>query len=232
MNRQILLVEDEQEIADIVKLHLEDLALDVTHAADGIRGLTLALKKDWDLIMLDLTLPQVDGLTICQQVRQFNPATPIILVTARTSEAERVSGLDSGADDYITKPFSITELIARVKAIFRRIDALRETPTPELITVNEIVLNPTARTVSVSGEQISLTSREFDLLRFFAMAPERVFKRKELLEEVWGYQYTGYLHTVNSHINRLRAKIERDPSNPRYIQTVWGVGYKLSVPLP
>ena len=228
MSKRILLVEDEQEIADIVKLHLEDLNLEVTHAADGIRGLTLALKDHWDLIMLDLTLPQVDGLTICQQVREFNPATPIILVTARTSEAERVSGLDSGADDYITKPFSITELIARVKAIFRRVDALRETPNTGLITVNDIVMNPEARTVSVNGEQISLTSREFDLLRFFALAPERVFKRKELLEEVWGYHNTGYLHTVNTHINRLRAKIEKDPSNPKYIQTVWGVGYKLS----
>ena len=228
MSKRILLVEDEQEIADIVKLHLEDLNLEVTHAADGIRGLTLALKDHWDLIMLDLTLPQVDGLTICQQVREFNPATPIILVTARTSETERVSGLDSGADDYITKPFSITELIARVKAIFRRVDALRETPNTGLITVNDIVMNPEARTVSVNGEQISLTSREFDLLRFFALAPERVFKRKELLEEVWGYHNTGYLHTVNTHINRLRAKIEKDPSNPKYIQTVWGVGYKLS----
>jgi len=231
MSKRILLVEDEQEIADIVKLHLEDLNLDVTHAADGIRGLALALKDHWDLIMLDLTLPQVDGLTICQQVREFNPATPIILVTARTSEAERVSGLDSGADDYITKPFSITELIARVKAIFRRVDALRDTPKTGLITVNDIVVNPAARTVSVNGEQISLTSREFDLLRFFALAPERVFKRKELLEEVWGYHNTGYLHTVNSHINRLRAKIEKDPSNPKYIQTVWGVGYKLSNPI-
>ncbi len=231
MSRKILLVEDEQEIADIAKLHLEDLNLEVTHAADGIRGLTLALKGHWDLIMLDLTLPQVDGLTICQQVREFKPATPIILVTARTSEAQRVSGLDSGADDYITKPFSITELIARVNAIFRRVDALRETPKTGLITVGEIVLNPAARTVSVSGTQISLTSREFELLRFFAMAPEIVFKRKELLEQVWGYQHKGYLHTVNSHINRLRAKIEKDPSNPRYIQTVWGVGYKLSKPI-
>lgn len=228
MTKRILLVEDEQEIADIVKLHLQDLGLEVTHAADGIRGLTLALKSQWDLILLDLSLPQVDGLTICQQVRQFNPATPIILVTARTSEAERVTGLDSGADDYITKPFSITELMARVKAIFRRVDALRDTPQSGIISVNDIILNPTARTVTISGQQVALTSREFDLLSYFAVSPERVFNRKELLEEVWGYQHDGYLHTVNSHINRLRAKIEKDPASPQYIQTVWGVGYKLS----
>ncbi len=228
MNRQVLLVEDEQEIADIVKLHLEDLQLDVTHAAEGVRGLTLALKNQWDLIMLDLTLPQVDGLTICQQVRQFNPATPIILVTARTSEAERVTGLDSGADDYITKPFSVTELIARVNAIFRRVDALRIAPASELITIDDIVLNPAARTVSINGDNIALTGREFDLLSYFATSPNRVFNRKELLEQVWGYHHAGYLHTVNSHINRLRAKIEKDPTNPQYIQTVWGVGYKLS----
>ncbi len=221
------MVEDEQEIADIVKLHLEDLDHAVTHAADGIRGLTLALKNEWDLVMLDLSLPQVDGLTICEQVRQFNPATPIMLVTARTSETERVTGFDCGADDYITKPFSITELIARVKAIFRRIDALREAPESEVITINDIVLSPTSRTVSIAGDEISLTSREFDLLNYFAMSPDRVFNRKELLEKVWGYHHAGYLHTVNSHINRLRAKIEKDPSNPRYIQTVWGVGYKL-----
>lgn len=227
MSKKILLVEDEQEIADIVKLHLEDLALEVTHAADGIRGLTLALKNEWDLVMLDLSLPQVDGLTICEQVRKFNPTTPIILVTARTSEAERVTGFDSGADDYITKPFSITELIARVKAIFRRIDALRDAPEIEVITINDIVISSTSRSVSIAGNPISLTSREFDLLNCFAMSPDRVFNRKELLENVWGYHHAGYLHTVNSHINRLRAKIEKDPSNPRYIQTVWGVGYKL-----
>lgn len=228
MKKRVLLVEDEQEIADIVKLHLQDLGLEVTHAAEGVRGLTLVLKNQWDLILLDLGLPQIDGLTICQQVRQFNPTTPIILVTARSSEAERVTGLDSGADDYITKPFSITELIARVKAIFRRVDAVRDAPQSDVITVNDIILNPTARTVSISGKPITLTSREFDLLSFFAVSPERVFNRKELLEQVWGYQHDGYLHTVNSHINRLRAKIEKVPGSPQYIQTVWGVGYKLS----
>ena len=228
MSKRILLVEDEQEIADIVMLHLQDLNIEVTHAAEGVRGLTLALKNEWDLIMLDLTLPQVDGLTICQHVRQFNPATPIILVTARTSEEERVLGLDSGADDYITKPFSVSELIARVKAILRRVNALRSVNDADVISVNGIVISLTARTVSIEGEVVALTGREFDLLSHFALSPGRVFKRKELLEQVWGYQHDGYLHTVNSHINRLRSKIEKNPSKPRFIQTVWGVGYKLS----
>lgn len=232
MTKHILLVEDEQEIADIVKIHLEDIDLEVTHAAEGVGGLTLALKDQWDLIMLDVSLPHVDGLTICRQVRQFCATTPIILVTARTSEAERVFGLDSGADDYITKPFSITELIARVNAIFRRVDALRAAPDADVITINDIVLNITARIVTIAGQQVTLTGREFDLLRFFASSPERVFNRKELLEQVWGYEHDGYLHTVNSHINRLRAKIEKNPSNPCYIQTVWGVGYKFSKAYP
>lgn len=228
MQKNILLVEDEQDIADILQVHLRDLGANVTHAADGIRGLTLALRNEWDLILLDLTLPRIDGMDICEQVRQTNPATPIILVTARSSEVERVKGLECGADDYITKPFSISELIARIKAIFRRVDVMQQTRNNGLITCNGIVLNPSSHTVSVSGKPVTLTAREFDLLAHFAKAPGQVFKRTELLEKVWGYGHDGYLHTVNSHINRLRAKIEPDPGNPVYIQTVWGVGYKLT----
>ena len=228
MQKNILLVEDEQDIADILQVHLRDLGANVTHASDGIRGLTLALSQSWDLILLDLNLPRLDGLDICEQVRQTNPATPIILVTARTSEVERVKGLDSGADDYISKPFSISELIARIKAIFRRVDVQLQTCNDGVITCNAIVLNPSSHTVFVSGKPVTLTAREFDLLAHFAKAPGQVFKRTGLLEKVWGYGHDGYLHTVNSHINRLRAKIEPDPGSPVYIQTVWGVGYKLA----
>lgn len=233
MLKKILLIEDEQDIADLLCLHLQDFGAEVTHATDGVRGLTLALQQRWDMILLDLCLPRCDGLDICEQVRQSNPETPVILVTARSSESERVRGLDMGADDYITKPFSISELIARVKALFRRSEAYKQnqdigaTSGAEVIAVNKLIVNSAARTVSVDGQPIALTAREFDLLLYFAQSPGTVFKRTELLEKVWGYSFKGYLHTVNSHINRLRSKIEPDPSNPQYIETVWGVGYKL-----
>lgn len=228
MNRQILLIEDEQDIADILTLHLEDLGTEVTHASDGIHGLTRALQTHWDLIILDLTLPRVDGMDICRQVRSTNPTTPIMLVTARSSEMERVAGLECGADDYITKPFSVSEVMARVKAIFRRMDVITEKPVNTTVTVSDIAINPATHDTTVAGKSITLTAREFELLLHFAKSPGQVFKRTELLEKVWGYGHEGYLHTVNSHINRLRAKIEPDPANPTYIQTVWGVGYKLS----
>jgi len=227
MVKSILLIEDEQDIADVVTLHLSDLNYAVTHTDDGIKGLTLALKDEWDLILLDLTLPRVDGLDICRQVREINPLTPIILVTARSSEDERILGLDVGADDYITKPFSMVELIARIKAVFRRIEAMQGLMSGDVISVNGIVLDPVRHIASVEGKPVKLTSREFDLLLHFAKSPGQVFNRSELLENVWGYGHDGYLHTVNSHINRLRSKIEDNPAKPVYIQTVWGVGYKL-----
>jgi len=229
MQKNILLIEDEQDIADLLSLHLHDLGAIVTHASDGVRGLALALQQPWDMILLDLSLPRCDGLDICEQVRESNPATPIILVTARSSEADRIKGLETGGDDYITKPFSIAELIARVKALFRRAELRSHSAesTQNIIAVNDLLLNTTARTVTVQGNPVSLTAKEFDLLLHFAQAPGHVFKRAELLDKVWGYSFNGYMHTVNSHINRLRAKIEPDPANPRYITTVWGVGYKM-----
>ncbi len=227
-NKSILLVEDEQEIADIVTLHLSDLGFDVTHTTDGVQGLTLALQKSWDLILLDLTLPRLDGLDICKQVRESHPTTPIILVSARSGEEERVLGLDVGADDYITKPFSIDELIARVKAVLRRVDAMQGVVPTDVVSVNGIVLDPVRHTASVAGQSVNLTAREFELLLHFARYPGQVFKRSEILEKVWGTCHDGYLHTVNSHINRLRSKIEKDPAKPVYIQTVWGIGYKFA----
>jgi DNA-binding response OmpR family regulator len=228
INKSVLLIEDEQEIADIVMLHLSDLGFTVTHATDGINGLALALKEQWDLILLDLTLPRIDGIDICRQVREFNPILPIILVSARTAEDERIYGLEVGADDYITKPFGIDELIARVKAVLRRVEAMQGVASTEVVCVNGVVLDPIRRSVRVSGKSVKLTVREFELLLYFAKAPGQVFNRSELLEKVWGYGHQGYLHTVNTHINRLRNKIEPDPTQPIYIQTVWGVGYKLA----
>lgn len=229
LTKSILLIEDEQEIADIMMLHLSDLDYSVTHTGDGIDGLALALKQQWDLILLDLTLPGIDGIDICRQVRKSNPALPIILVSARSAEDERIHGLEEGADDYITKPFGVDELIARVKAVLRRVDALQSVVPTDVVCVNGVVLDPVRRTVSITGKSVRLTVREFELLLYFAKAPGQVFNRGELLEKVWGYGHQGYLHTVNTHINRLRNKIEPDPAHPVYIQTVWGVGYKLAV---
>lgn len=229
LSKSILLIEDEQEIADIMMLHLSDLDYSVTHTSDGINGLALALEQHWDLVLLDLTLPRIDGIDICRQVRKSKPALPIILVSARNAEDERIYGLDVGADDYITKPFGIDELIARVKAVLRRVEAMQGVSSTDVVCVNGVALDPTKRTVSISGKSVKLTVREFELLLYFAKAPGRVFNRSELLEKVWGYGHCGYLHTVNTHINRLRNKIEPDPSHPVYIQTVWGVGYKLAV---
>jgi len=227
--KKILLIEDEQEIADLLSLHLSEPDYKLTHTMDGIRGLTMALQEAWDLILLDLTLPRCDGLDVCQQIRECNPTTPIILVSARSAESDRVRGLELGADDYITKPFGISELIARVNAIFRRCQVNQDTQDYSVISVGDIVLNPATHTVNIAGKPVHLTAREFELLQHFARAPGIVFKRRELLDKVWGYSHAGYLHTVNSHINRLRSKIEPDPANPRYISTVWGVGYKLTL---
>jgi DNA-binding response OmpR family regulator len=229
LSKSILLIEDEQEIADIMMLHLGDLNYSITHTTDGINGLALALKEQWDLILLDLTLPRIDGIDICRQIRKTNPALPIILVSARSAEDERIYGLDVGADDYVTKPFGVDELIARVKAVLRRVEAMQGVVSTDVVCVNGVVLDPVRRAVSISGKSVRLTVREFELLLYFAKAPGQVFNRGELLEKVWGYGHHGYLHTVNTHINRLRNKIEPDPAHPVYIQTVWGVGYKLAV---
>jgi len=217
MSRQILLIEDEREIAELVTMHLANAGDSVTHAEDGVGGLAMAMQRSWDLILLDLNLPRLDGSDICQQVRLSSPKTPIIMMSARTSEAERIAGLEAGADDYITKPFSCGELVARVNALLRRIDALKTPQESAVISVGDIIINPGTHSVLVSGKPVSLTVREFELLSHFASLPGKVFKRTELLESVWGHRHDGYLHTVNTHINRLRAKIEPDPTTPRYI---------------
>ena len=232
MTRRILLVEDEQDIAELAALHLGDLCDDVRIANDGNEGLQLALSQDWSLIVLDLRLPGVDGLEICRRVRRERQYQPILMLTSKSSELDRVLGLESGADDYLTKPFSVLELAARARAILRRVDALRGTPVPQTdsgaIAAGPVNIDPLRREVTLHGESVDLTAREFDLLEYLARHPGRVFRRADLLDHVWGYGHEGYEHTVNSHINRLRAKIEPDPSHPEMIVTVWGVGYKFS----
>lgn len=231
MPHHILVIEDDNDIARLVDLHLKDAGYEVTLTHNGSNGLELALSKFYDLIILDLMLPGVDGVEICQRMRVAAVYTPILMLTARASEVDRVLGLEVGADDYLTKPFSIRELLARVKALFRRVDALTSEANPEsksVIRAGDLVIDGSKRRVMFCGNAVSLTAKEFDLLLYFAKHPGRVFTRMELLNLVWGYGHEGYEHTVNSHINRLRAKIEKEPARPRNILTVWGVGYKFS----
>jgi DNA-binding response OmpR family regulator len=226
--RQVLVIEDDEDIAKLVKLQLTELSCTVKLAFDGIVGLAEAESKPYDLIILDLMLPGIDGLEVCRRLRGKDRYTPILMLTAKSTELDRVLGLEMGADDYLTKPFSVLELAARVKAIFRRVDNLANpnVVTAQVIECSNLRIDAAKRNVTLAGEQVDLTAKEFDLLLHFAENPGRVYTRAQLLDKVWGYTHSGYEHTVNSHINRLRAKIERNPNQPEFIQTVWGVGYK------
>lgn len=230
--KRVLLVEDDTHIADLLTLHLLDERLDVVHCADGNEGLNQLEQGGWDALILDIMLPGVDGLEICRRARSMARYTPIIMISARGSEMHRILGLELGADDYLAKPFSVLELVARVRALLRRADALAQNARLDAgsLSVDGLVIDPLARTASVDGQHLDLTPREFDLLYFFARQPDKVFSRIDLLNAVWGYRHEGYEHTVNTHINRLRAKIETNPSQPRRILTVWGHGYKFASP--
>ena len=230
--RRALIVEDNREIAALVKLHLRDVQCEADIATDGKRGVELASGRRYDLVVLDLMLPEMDGLAVCREIRALPGYVPILMLTAKSTELDRVLGLEMGADDYLVKPFSVRELQARVKALFRRVEAMSvpadSSDIDEIIERGALAIDIGKRRVSIGGSEIVLTAREFDLLVHFARHPGRVFNRARLLDQVWGYNHEGYEHTVNSHINRLRAKIERDPAKPQYILTVWGVGYKFS----
>lgn len=228
MSRQILIIEDNLELSELVKMHLRDNGHDVDVAGDGLRGMQLAEQGAYDLVILDLMLPGMDGLDICRRLRTRERYTPVLMLTSRSSELDRVLGLELGADDYVTKPFSIMELMARVKAIMRRFDNLPVPEADSTLRINGLEIDLNRRSVLVDASPVELTAREFDLLHCFASQPGRVFTRAQLLDQVWGYGHDGYEHTVNSHINRLRAKIETDPTHPRFVLTVWGVGYKFS----
>ena len=227
--RKVLVIEDERDIAELLALHLRDLNCEVTLAADGHEGMRQAFARNWDLVILDLRLPGPDGLSICRALRRESRYVPILMLTSKSSELDRVLGLELGADDYVTKPFSVSELMARVKAIFRRVESLekRFPGGGESLAIGPLKIDTKGRQVLVDNQPTSLTAREFDLLVHFARHPGHVFSRAQLLDSVWGYGHDGYEHTVNSHINRLRSKIERDPAQPEFIVTVWGVGYKL-----
>ncbi len=222
------MVEDEREIARLVEIHLRDQGWEVTVCHDGPSGLAAASSGQFDLVVLDLMLPGVDGLEVCRRIRAASDYLPILMLTARSSELDRVLGLEIGADDYLTKPFSVRELVARVKAILRREEALAERVPESRVEIGELTVDLDRRRVTKGEQEIELTAKEFDLLAFFAAHPGRVYSRAELLDHVWGYGHGGYEHTVNSHINRLRAKIEDDPGSPELVLTVWGVGYKFA----
>ena len=232
--KRVLIVEDDPHIAELLRMHLCDEGFTVVHAADGHAGLRELEGGHWDALVLDVMLPGVDGLEICRRARAMTRYTPIIITSARSSEVHRILGLELGADDYLAKPFSLLELVARVRALLRRTDAMARIARAGSgrIDFGNLCIDPLERTVQVDGKLIELTPREFDLLYFFARHPGQVFSRLDLLNQVWGYQHEGYEHTVNTHINRLRIKVEANVAEPRRILTVWGRGYKLVADTP
>lgn len=226
--KQILIIEDDLEIIKLLEIHLTDLIYSTSKAMDGEVGLNMAIENDYDLILLDLTLPSMDGIEICKKLREVKN-TPVIMLTAKSEEIDRVLGLEIGADDYITKPFSIRELLARIKAVMRRTDSKKiKEKDSTAISVENLHINIDKRKVLLDNKKIELSPKEFELLVLMASNPGRNYSRTELLNIIWGYNFEGYEHTVNSHINRLRAKIESDMANPNYILTTWGVGYKFN----
>jgi two-component system, OmpR family, alkaline phosphatase synthesis response regulator PhoP len=227
--RKVLIIEDDSEIANLVEIHLKDQNCEVTKREDGKSGLDLAINNFYDLIVLDIMLPELDGFEVCKEIRKKDIHTPILMLTSKSEEMDKVLGLEFGADDYLTKPFSIREFIARVKAILRRVENLSKDDNPtKSLNFDELTVEIENRKVLLNGERVELTPKEFDLLLLMASHPGRSYSREQLLNQIWGYQFSGYDHTVNSHINRLRTKIEKDISNPKYILTTWGIGYRFN----
>jgi DNA-binding response OmpR family regulator len=227
MTKQILLVEDDDAIASALRIHLEDAGYALHRESDGLRAMEAIDRQRWDLVLLDLMLPSADGWDVCRHLRARHADVPVIMLSARSAEAHRVLGLELGADDYLAKPFSMLELVARVRALLRRVEQLRApVGAPTRLRFGGLQLDTVRRELLRNDQVIPLALREFDLLHFLVSHPGRAFTRGELLKNVWGAAFDGYEHTVNSHINRLRTKIEEDVRNPRHIVTVWGVGYR------
>ncbi|GAA0818401.1 response regulator transcription factor [Colwellia sp. D2M02] len=231
MRDQVLIVEDDRDIARLVQVHLSELSLESHHVGCAESALSYLENTACALVLLDIMLPTMDGLTLCRKLKDSSPETSVVLLTSRSAEMDRVIGLEMGADDYICKPFNTRELQARVKAQLRHVHLLRNKQQIEevatIVTLGPLLINQQSRDVFIQRETLNLTSTEFDLLIFFASHPNQVFSRTQLLDSVWGYQHSGYEHTVNSHINRLRAKLEPYQLD-NVIETVWGVGYKLN----
>ena len=227
----LLVIEDDENIATALAEYFSRAGYVVTTADDGVAGEEAAVKNRTDVVVLDLMLPKMDGLAVCKDLRIKNAQMPIIMLTAKDDVVDKVLGLEMGADDYITKPFSLREVEARIKSVLRRAraaasagDGHDETP----IVRGSLRVDPVRREVTIADRHVDLTPKEFDLLRLFASNPGRVFPRKYLLEKIWDYSYEGYDRTIDSHINRLRAKIEDNPENPQLVLTVWGIGYKFT----
>ncbi|MHA7128095.1 response regulator transcription factor [Algoriphagus namhaensis] len=228
--KKVLVIEDDLNISDLIQIHLSDLEYQVKVRHNGKQGLLTAQNEDFDLIVMDIMLPEMDGISICQRLRALDNFTPILMLTAKSEEIDKIMGLESGADDYLTKPFKIRELLARVKAIMRRQDQYRSVSADQSRPLHfaQLELDEKMRKVMLHQKRIELTPKEFDLLLLMAKNPGRSYSRAELLELIWGYDFSGYEHTVNAHINRLRSKIEQDPNHPKFILTTWGVGYRFN----
>jgi DNA-binding response OmpR family regulator len=231
MQRNILIIEDDKDIANLERMHLAELSHKTKIALDGVVGMAEVESKPYDLVILDLNLPGIDGMEICRRIRAKTNSTRILMLSSKATEIDRVLGLEMGADDYMTKPFSVLELKAKVKALCRRMaeyEPGNEADAKNVIKVGPMLIDGLRRCVTLDDKDIELTAKEFDLLTYFAQHPGVVFNRDQLLNQVWGYSHSGYEHTVNSHINRLRAKIEANPDEPKFVLTVWGVGYKFT----
>ncbi|WP_222983275.1 response regulator transcription factor [Flagellimonas meishanensis] len=230
--KKVLIIEDDPELVRLLQIHLKDLGCLVLSATSGGDGLRRAVNENPDLIILDVMLPEMDGVEVCQKIRANNITSPIMMLTARSEEIDKVLGLEVGADDYLTKPFSVREFIARVKAIFRRQkmdDALpKSTKDPKRMQFDILSIDIEMRKVLLDGQKVELSPKEFELLVLLSSNPGKSYDRTQLLNMIWGYDFRGYEHTVNSHINRLRSKIEPDMGNPKFILTTWGVGYKFN----
>lgn len=231
-SKTVLIIEDDSNIVELLKIHLCDLGCRVMHEGNGQQGLSVAKEEQLDLIILDIMLPGLNGMEVCRKLRQADRRTPILMLTARSEEIDKVMGLETGADDYLTKPFSIREFIARVKVIFRRNEdqtsQQKASPANAIISYNGLEIDLDKRKVTLNNVRLDISPKEFELISLLAANPGKSYSRKRLLNLVWGYDFEGYEHTVNSHINRLRAKIEKDLSAPQYILTTWGVGYRFN----
>lgn len=229
--KKVLVIEDDINIVDLLEIHLKDLECQITRAHDGELGLHLATSNQYDLIILDVMLPKMEGMEVCRQIRAQKNATPILMLTAKSEEIDKVLGLETGADDYLTKPFSVREFIARVKAIFRRTKLMRESmgeAKDPVLKYDSLHIDVDKRKVTIEEKRVELSPKEFELLTLLASNPGKSFSRQRILNLVWGYDFEGYEHTVNSHINRLRGKIEQNINEPKYILTSWGVGYRFT----
>lgn len=232
--KKILIIEDESSIAKLLSYNIEQEGYETETYMDGEEGFNRAMENDFDLILLDLMLPSMDGIEICRQLRREKIDTPIIMLTAKDSEIDKIIGLEIGADDYMTKPFSPREVIARIKAISRRFnksqEPIDEVSVENVITVGDIVINPAEFNVNVRGEDIFLTPKEFDLLLYLAKRQGRILSREQLLNAIWNYDFAGETRIVDVHISHLREKLEEDTKNPKYIKTARGFGYKFEAP--